>query len=368
VETPKVRSSIRVCLVGPSLEILGGQAVQMERLRSHLATVPGLEVSVIHVNPRLPGALRAMQRVKYLRTVVNTVAYLLTLLWRVPRVDVVHAFSASYWSFLLAPVPAMLVGRLLGKGVLLNYRSGEADDHLTHWRTAKWGARLAHAIIVPSGYLVEVFGRHGLGAEAIENFVDPDRIPFRARGQLAPRFLSNRNLEALYNVPCTVQAFARIQEQVPDASLVIAGDGTQADVLRREVATLGLQHVRFAGRVPPQEMPAYYAAADVYLNSPDIDNMPNSIIEAFAAGVPVVTTNAGGIPFIVRHGENGLMTETGDAAGLARESLRLLREPGLATRLSACARDEVLDRYTWHAVRARWRSLYERLAGRDGLA
>src|SRR5690606_30462563 len=127
------------------------------------------------------------------------------LLRTIRHVDVVHAFSASYWSFLLAPVPAMLVGRLFGRTVVLNYRSGEADDHLAHWRTAVPLMRLAHAIVVPSGYLVDVFARHGLRAQAIVSFVETDHLLYRPRAELAPRFFSTRNLEPLYNVACTVR-------------------------------------------------------------------------------------------------------------------------------------------------------------------
>lgn len=349
---------LRVCLVGPSLDILGGQAVILDRMRRRMRELPELDVSFIPLNPRLPGALGALQRVKYVRTAVNTVAYLVLLLHGLRKVDVVHAFSASYWSFLLSTVPPMLIGRLYGKAVVMNYHSGEADDHLTHWRSARLGARLAHVIAVPSGYLVDVFRRHGLEATAVLNFVEVDAIPFRVRAVLRPRFLSNRNLEPLYDVACSIRAFALVQREVPEASLVVAGDGSQRVSLERLVAALGLRHVEFVGRTPHDEMGARYDAADVYLNSPAIDNMPSSVLEAFAAGLPVVTTDAGGIPYIVRHEENGLLVPRGDAEALAREALRLLRDPALASRLSLASRQECLDRFVWPPVRDGWLRLY----------
>ncbi|HEX4936317.1 MAG TPA: glycosyltransferase family 4 protein, partial [Gemmatimonadaceae bacterium] len=312
------------------------------------------------------------QRVKYVRTLVTSIAYGWSLLRRLRHVDVVHAFSASYWSFLLAPVPAMLVGRLFGKLVVLNYRSGEADDHLANWRTAVPLLRLADAIVVPSGYLVDVFAKYGLQAESIVNFVETDHLTHRSRDVLVPRFFSNRNLEPLYNVACTIRAFARIQRALPEATLVVAGDGSERRSLEALVAHLGVTGVTFVGRVSPREMGALYAAADVYLNSPDIDNMPNSVIEAFAAGLPVVTTDAGGIPYIVRPGDNGLMVARDDDAALAEQALRLFREPGLARRLTEAARRECLARYTWPMVRDAWVRLYERarpaLPARAGMA
>ena len=349
---------LRVCLVGPSLDIVGGQSIVLDRLLARFRETPGIEVSFVAVNPRLPGPLRALQGVKYVRTVVTSAAYVASLIRRLRSVDVVHAFSASYWSFLLAPVPAMLVGRMYGKAVILNYHSGEADDHLTNWRTAVPLARLAHAIVVPSGYLVDVFRRHALGARAVFNFVEVDAIPFRPRAALRPRFLSNRNLEPLYNVACSIRAFARVQEVVPEAELVVAGEGRERAALEALVATLQLRNVRFVGRVAPTEMPSLYDAADVLLNSPDIDNMPSSIIEAYAAGLPVVTTDAGGIPYLVRHEVTGMMVPTGDDAAMAREALRLLRDPELVARITAQARSECLERYVWPAVQAAWMQLY----------
>ena len=124
----------------------------------------------------------------------------------------------------------------------------------------------------------------------------------------------------------------------------------------------GLRNVTFVGRVRPEEMPALYDRADVYLMSPDIDNMPNSVIEAYAAGLPVVSSDAGGVPYIVDHERTGLLVPRDDDAALAEAALRVLHEPGLALRLADAARAEVLSRYTWDAVRDAWTSLYHALA------
>lgn len=360
---PAPSGPVRVCLVGPSLDILGGQAVQAQRLLAGLSESERLSVSFLPVNPRLPGPLRALQRIKYVRTVVTSLAYIASLVAAVRRHDVIHAFSASYWSYLLAPFPALLIGRLFGRGTVLNYRSGEAADHLRHWplstRTMRW---FASRIAVPSGYLVKVFGEAGLPALAIANFVPIETLPYRRRDPLRPLFLSNRNLEPLYNVQCTIRAFARVQQQVPEARLVVAGDGSERDQLAALVQQLGARHVSFVGRVRPEEMGALYDAADIYLNSPNIDNMPGSIVEAFACGIPVVSTDAGGIPYVVAHEENGLLVPCNDDAAMAAACLRLLEEPGLALSLADAGRRQCEARYVWPAVRRQWEALYVELA------
>jgi glycosyltransferase involved in cell wall biosynthesis len=363
MRTPPTDRPIRVLLVAPSLTILGGQAVAAQRLLERLRAVPGLEVGFLPHDPRTNALLRLLQRVKYVRTVATSLAYVASLIRTLPRYDVIHVFSASYWSFLLAPTPAILIGKLLGKRVVVNYRSGEAEDHLRRWpRTAIPTLHRADAVVTPSGYLVDVFARFGVPAESISNFVDEGAVRLRRRTSLAPVFLSNRNFQALYNVPCVLRAFAVIQARVPEARLIVIGDGPERAHVHDTAQTLGLRNVEFVGAVRPTEMGRWYDQADVYLNASDIDNMPNSIIEAFACGLPVVTSRAGGIPYVVEHERNGLLVDCGDHEGLAAAALRLLGDPPLAQRLIAEGLQDVAEQYTWGAVSDRWAALYRRLA------
>jgi L-malate glycosyltransferase len=285
-------------------------------------------------------------------------AYVISLLRVLRTQDVVHVFSASYWSFLLAPAPAVFISRLFRKRVLVNYRSGEALDHLSRSRFAVRVLRRADTIVVPSAYLVGVFARFELTAVAIPNFVEVDRIPFRIRRELRPVFLANRNFASHYNVGCVLRAFALIQQAIPQARLIVAGDGEQRVALHELARALGLDGVDFVGQIPPDAMVALYDQADVYLNAPDIDNMPTSIIEAFAAGIPVVTTRAGGIPFIVSHEVNGLIVDCNDHLAMARSALRLIHNPELTSELTLRARSDVLECYTWRAVHRLWRAAY----------
>ena len=350
---------MRVLIVAPSLRFLGGQAVQARRLHAHLGNEDWVAADLLAVDPSLPKPFDRLQRVKYLRTLVTSLLYVANLLQSVWRYDVVHAFSASYTSFLLAPVPAMLIGRLFGKRVLVNYRSGEARDHLNRWG---WHAipllRLAHEIVVPSNYLVDVFAEFGLRATAVPNFLDLDALPYRRRTVIRPRFLANRNFEVHYGVADVIRAFAIIRESHPDAELEIVGDGPLRNDLHLLARSLNLTSLKFIGAIKPEQMPAFYDRCDVYLNAPLIDNMPTSVIESFATGVPVVTSDAGGIPYIVRDGENGLVVPSGDFAAMASGALRLIAEPELAVRLADRARHEAVQRYTWQAVRDGWRRVY----------
>ncbi len=351
---------IRILIAAPSLDILGGQSRQAVRLREGLSTEPSLKVDFLAHNPRLPGALRWLQSIKYVRTLATTLYYWLQLLWLTPRYDIIHTFSASYYSYLLCAAPVILVAKLFGKKSILNYRSGEADDHLRNWKlTAIPIMRLADAIVVPSGYLVEVFARFGLQAHAIYNLVELDRFEFRERQPIRPVFLTSRLLEPLYNVECVLRAFGLIQEKYPEATLTVAADGWMKPQLQELARELKLK-AEFIGRVPFDQMPAMYDSADVYLTATNLDNMPASITECMAAGLPVVTTDAGGIPYIVTHEETCLMVAKNDHVAMAASAIRLLENNDLALTLTREAR-KASAKFTWKSVRQEWIRFYHDL-------
>jgi L-malate glycosyltransferase len=353
--------SLRVLIVAASLDILGGQAVQAERLVRHLQQEPSVEVSFLPINPRLPGKLRKLQSIKYVRTLTTSLLYIWNLLREVRKYDVVHIFSASYLSFLIAPTPAILVSKLYGKKIVLNYHSGEAEDHLRRWRRSTIPIlNLTDAIAVPSEYLVRVFADFGLKATAIFNIIELDRFEFSERTHLRPIFLSNRNLEPHYGVDAVLRAFALVQQQVPEAVLTVVGDGSQRQALERLANELNLKNTSFKGRVEHDEIYRYYANADVFLNASRIDNQPLSHLEAFACGLPVVTTDAGGIPDIVTNGETGFVVAVDDHQGLAQAAMKLLDDHNKAATMALKARAEC-NKYTWETVCDRWLCLYREI-------
>jgi glycosyltransferase involved in cell wall biosynthesis len=222
--------------------------------------------------------------------------------------------------------------------------------------------RWADVIVAPSPYLVDVFARHGLNARFIYNTVDLERFRYRERASLRPVFVTGRLHKRFYNVACVLRAFALIQARYPDARLTVAGDGElRAKLERLAFEGLKLRNTEFVGFIPFDRMPELLDAADVYLNAPDVDNMPSSITECMASGVPVVTTDAGGIPYIVTHEETCLMVGRDDPEAMARAAFRLLEEEGLAAGLTRRAREES-RKFEWPAVRDEWVRLYQELA------
>ena len=354
--TDGVLHSPRITIVAPSLDILGGQGIQARDLADALEQ-DGLDVRFLPVNPRFPRGFGWLRRIPIVRTLLNQALYAFTLP-RLRHADVVHVFSASYWSFLLAPVPAIIAARALGKRVILNYHSGEADDHLTHW-----GARVhpflrrVDEIVVPSVYLKKVFESHGYAARVVRNIIDLSTFDFHARQPLEPRLLSCRNLEAHYRVEDVLEAFALVQKQVPEATLLVAGYGSQASQLQQQAEKLGVEGVDFLGRVEPEAIPSLYDRTDIFLNASVVDNQPISILEAFAAGLAVVTTPTGDIPWMLEQEQLGVLVPHRSPEAMAGAVVALLKSPDRASRMTERARKAV-GRYTWEQVRPEWLDVY----------
>jgi len=346
---------VRIAVVAPSLDIVGGQSIQAQALCAGLRQA-GYLVDFVPINPQFPRGLRWLRRYPYARTVLNEALYLPSL-HRLRQVDVVHVFSASYWSFLIAVAPALLAARRFGKRILLNYHSGEAEDHLERWGALvhPWLA-LAHEIVVPSEYLRAVFARHGYPARAVPNLVDTTRFRYRDRMPPHARLLSARNLEPHYRVDVTLDAFALLKERFPLATLTIAGAGSEHGRLARRAAAIG-GDIRFLGRVNPADMPEHYEAADVFVNASVVDNQPLSVLEAFAAGLPVVSTATGDIGALVRDGETGLIVPPDDPAAMAKALTVLLEYPVRSLRMARQARSEV-EAFTWSRLREQWAAAY----------
>jgi glycosyltransferase involved in cell wall biosynthesis len=161
-------------------------------------------------------------------------------------------------------------------------------------------------------------------------------------------------------VDLVVQAFAAVQKVLPQARLDLAGGGPEEETIRKLVEQLKLSGVNFVGAVPHAEIGGAYDEADIFVNASSLDNMPVSVLEAFASGTPVVSTAPEGMQYLIDHERTGLLSPPGDAAALAQNILRLLRDEELSARLAANAFEEC-NLYQWTAVREHWLRVYRKL-------
>ncbi len=351
---------IRVLLFAPANEILGGQAVQAQRLAAEISQVPGIDLRFQAINPLFPSYLQWVKNIPLLRTTLTMLLYLPRVVMHAIWADVFHIFSAGLYSYTLWTIPALIVGRLFGTRVIVNYRDGQAEEHLRNFASAARTMRMADAIVSPTGFLFAIFAQYSLTARVIPNVIDPDTFIYRSRAKLRPLIMTNRILEPLYNIECILRAFKIVQQSYPDAKLTIAHVGPSEAHLRDYAASLELRNYEFIGKVSPSRIPHLYDSADIYITTPNIDCMPGSLLECMASGIPIVATRTGGIPHIVTDEETALLVEPDDHVAAARQMIRLLQDESLVRRLTAAGRREV-DKYRATPIRDQWVSLYRQL-------
>ena len=325
-------AGLRIALVGPLPPPAGGMANQTAQLAA-LLRADGAQVQLLAVNGAcLPPWLA---RMRYLRAALRLPLHLWRLWRTADTVDLFHVMANSGWSWHLHAAPALWIASLRGKPALLNYRGGEAAAFFARSpRLVGLSLRRASAIVVPSAFLARVFEQHGHTAHIVPNVLDLQRFkPASPRPppSQAPRILVARHLQALYDNASAVRALAIVRDVHPAARLLLAGGGPEREALARLAASLGVRDaLTFAGHVDNAAMPALYHASDIVLNPSLADNMPISVLEALACGVPVVSTDVGGIPALLQDGVTAQLVPPGDAPAMAQAILLLLREPARA--------------------------------------
>ncbi|MBS0446976.1 MAG: glycosyltransferase [Proteobacteria bacterium] len=312
----------------------------------------GAQATVVMVQSNRPYAPAWVGRWPGVRALFRLVPYLFALWRAAARSDLFHVMANSGWAWHLFSTPAIWIARARAVPVVVNYRGGEAASFLQRSAAiVRWSMRRTARLAVPSAFLEQVFGRHGMHAVIVPNVIDLGHFrPHDAGERPARHVVVARNLEAIYDNATALRALALVRRRCPDAHMTIAGSGPEAARLQALAAELGLADcVRFTGRLDRDGMAALYRDADLCVNPSRVDNMPNSLLEAMASGVPVVSTNVGGVPFIVQDRVSALLVASGDPDAMADALVTLIEDRSMRRRLAAAALREV-ERYSWTRV------------------
>ncbi len=305
---------------------------------------------------------------------------MIQLLGLAKRYDALHIHACSYRGMLPA-VMGIVAGKLWRKRTIITYHGGEAAEYFAkHINFARRWLCRADQVVVLSGFLKEVFDQYAISCVVIPNIVILQPQETRDR-EIGPRFISVRHFEPLYNIPCILRAYEKVLQLYPNATLDLLGRGSMRGQLEQYVAEHQLTGVRFVGQVPNKEIYDYLAKADILLSSPRIDNMPVSLLEAMNAGLLVISSRVGGVPYMINDGlgfsgaENsiaettasspyrpnkatGLLFESDNADELAEKMLWALEHPDEVKQIIAQAQKEV-QKYAWENIRQQLMKLYE---------
>ncbi len=354
--------SVTIGIVGPYPPPYGGMANQAKQL-FELLRKDNIRVEFIRNNaPYQPAAI---EKIKGIRAIFRIFPFFLKVWGLAKTVDVIHVFSNSGWAWQLFSAPVVWIGWINKIPVIINYRGGEAKQYLDksiHW--VRPTLNRAATLIVPSAYLQKIFSEFDFKTEIIPNIINLDRFTPKMNSQQCFHLMVARNLENIYGIDTAILAVKHIKKIYPQVRLSIAGSGPQENELLALVKDLRLEDsVKFIGKITPDEMVQLFHDSDIMLNPSLVDNMPNAILESMACGVPVVTTNAGGIPFIVENNVTALLVEINNPEEMANAVIKLFQDESLFNTLTNNGIEEV-KKYAWNVVKLQWLDLYHQLSNK----
>ncbi len=225
------------------------------------------------------------------------------------------------------------------------------------------GLQRASQLVAPSPFLAQTMSHtFRFDVEVIPNVIDLKDYPYQRRCQVGPKLFWMRSFHDLYHPELAIDVLARLRRIYPEARLTMAGkDKGRLGAVVQLAHTRGVTDaVEFAGFLDLAGKQLQMARADIYLNTNRVDNMPVTVLEAGASGLPVVATNVGGIPCLLTHDDTALLVPSEDAEAMTQAIVRLIETPGLAGKLSEQGR-RLAERSAWEVVRPQWEAVFDRV-------
>ena len=212
----------------------------------------------------------------------------------------------------------------------------------------------AHRIVAPSKYLLAAFESKGFRCEPIPNSIEVNDYRFQKRESIRPKVLWVRSFAKIYNPRMAVTVFHQLKKEYPDADLCMIGPDKDGSLVQTQqyAQELGLT-IDFPGMLSKKEWVKRAKEYDVFINTSNFDNMPVSLIEAMCLGLPVVSTDVGGIPHLIHHGRNGLTVPANDADAMTAAIRLLIEDSQQAQAISTAAYLEA-QHYDWEYIRDKW--------------
>lgn len=218
----------------------------------------------------------------------------------------------------------------------------------------------AFKTVIPSQYLNAHLKEFEIPrVELIPNAIELQNYNFKERGSFQPKLLWVRSLAKIYNPEMAVQVFSILKNEYPDAQLTMVGpfkDISKSE-MQRIINSYSLE-VKLTGKLDKNEWIARAKDFDIFINTTTIDNMPVSVIEAMALGLPVVSTNVGGIPFLIDHGKTGLLVDSNNTQAMAEAIKKYLNDFNFASQIAANANAQVQN-LQWNVVKHQWIQMFE---------
>lgn len=288
-----------------------------------------------------------------------------TILCRRHEYDVAQVDVYSGLAFLWAEIATFLL-KSLRKPFVLTLHGGNLPDFARrHPIRVRRVLTSADVVTTPSRYLQTQLQAYRADLTLMPNPIDLKCYPYRERSNPIPSLAWLRAFSTVYNPPLAAQVVGLLRSQFPDAHLTMYGPDKSDGSLEHFESTIDRLdakcHVTIFGPIPKPDVPRFLSRHDIFLNTTNADNTPVSVIEAMALGMCIVSTNVGGIPYLLQDGQNALLVLPRSPEAIVAAVQRVLTEPGLAGRLSANAR-ATAEAWDWNLILPRWNTLLQNVA------
>jgi glycosyltransferase involved in cell wall biosynthesis len=286
--------------------------------------------------------------------------YLVTVRRQRHRYDVAHVDVFSGFAFVWAELVCWAL-RMARKPYVLTLRGGNLPTFAKgKEKRVQRLLRTSSIVTVPSRYLFEEMRPYRQDLVLLPNPLGLAKYSFRHRKQPAPKLVWLRSFHNIYNPSLAVRVVALLAREFPEIRLVMIGpdkgDGS-CESTKDFAIRLGVQdRVVWPGHVPKDEVPRWLERGNIFLNTAKVDNTPVSVLEAMACGLCVVSTNVGGIPYLLEDGHDALLVPSDDHMAMGKAVQRVVTEEGLAERLSGNARQKA-EQFDWSNILPRWEKL-----------
>lgn len=279
--------------------------------------------------------------------------------YRIAQIDV-YSGPAFFWGETIA-----LIMICLRKPYLLTLHGGNLPEFAQkHPGRISRFLELAQAVTTPSLYLFGAFRNIRSDLLLIPNPIEIGHYAFRLRSRPVPKLIWLRAFHEIYNPILALLVLDLLRRAFPDVTLTMIGPDKGDGSLQKTQAIVGRfdlqKNIHIVPGVSKNKVPDSLSQADIFINTTNVDNTPVSVIEAMACGLCVVSTNVGGIPYLLEDGQDALLVPPDDPEAMASAVQRILTEPGLAEKLSVNARRKV-EGFDWSVILPQWERLFTEL-------
>jgi glycosyltransferase involved in cell wall biosynthesis len=216
----------------------------------------------------------------------------------------------------------------------------------------------AYLISAPSDYLLNAFSKNfSKNLVYLPNAIEIKKYEFINRVIEVPKILWVRSFSSIYNPIMAIKVLDIIKDKYPLAELSMVGPDKENLIPEcKKYAEERNLKVTFTGKLEKKEWHELSKGYNIFINTTHFDNMPVSVIEAMALGLPVISTNVGGIPYAIKHNVNGLLVNDNDAVAMAKEIQKLIENTEIRSNIVTLARLKVED-FDWSRVKKKWHEI-----------